>query len=525
MGKRKRKIAVGDCETDPFKLGRVPKPFIWGYFDGEEYHEFENASEFVAFVEEEPQIIYFHNGGKFDYFYMLHEMEAFREVTIINGRIAKFKIGEAEFRDSINILPVALKTYKKDDFDYTLLEEDVREKHMPKIKIYLENDCRYLYELVMAFIEQYGTNLTVASTALKQWKQIKEIDVPESDAFYYDKFSKYYYGGRTECFKKGIFEGKFESYDINSAYPYAMQFEHPYGLFHIENKEPKDGIKGANFYTIKAESKGALPLRTDKGLTFPHETNIYHVSGWELLAGIETKTVNVLEYIKEVSFPEKRHFKEYVNHFYEMKKKADKSSPEYIFAKLFMNSLYGKFAANPEKYNEFMICEKNFIEAAIEDGYEFSGELGKWALMRKDLLDCKKKYYNICTAASITGFVRAFLFKHIHALNKSGNDVMYCDTDSIFFENNNEKRPFDIGEELGQWEKEYDYTDGAIAGKKLYAFIKENGQYKKASKGCNLSGKEIFAIAKGDEIEYKDIAPVYSVYKKPYFQVRKIRKT
>ena len=33
----KRKLIAIDCETDPFKAGRVPEPFIWGMYDGNEF--------------------------------------------------------------------------------------------------------------------------------------------------------------------------------------------------------------------------------------------------------------------------------------------------------------------------------------------------------------------------------------------------------------------------------------------------------------------------------------------------------
>lgn len=521
----RRKIAVGDCETDPFKVGRVPKPFIWGYFNGEDYEEFETAKEFIEYVYHKKEIIYFHNGGKFDYFYMLEELEPFSDITIINGRMSKFKIGECEFRDSINILPIALSQFQKDEFDYSKLEKEVRHKYKKEISQYLESDCRNLYELVMSFIDLYGVNLTVAGTALKQWGKISEKEIPKSDQAYYETLKKYYYGGRVECFEKGIIKGASESYDINSAYPRAMMEEHPYGTFYIERKKPKGEIKGANFYSVIATSKGALPLRDKTGLNFPHVKELFHVTGWELLAGLKTGTIEIHKFEKEIEYSDKTNFKEYVNHFYEMKKKAIPKSPEYIFAKLFMNSLYGKFAANPEKYNEFMILEKRFIQAGIEDGYEFAGELGKWALMKQPLGDEKKNYYNISTAASITGWVRAYMWENICKVAHNGNDPLYCDTDCIFFRKLNDKNSFEIGEELGQWEKEGEYVEGAIAGKKLYSFINKEGKYKKASKGCNLSGKEIFSIAKGEEISYKDYAPVYSVYKQPYFQVIKIRST
>lgn len=518
-----RKIAVIDCETDPFKLGRVPKPFIWGYYNGKEYHEFTEEKELVSFLSNRREIIYAHNGGKFDYFYILDYLEPFSDITIINGRLAKFSIGDAEFRDSYNILPLPLSAMQKSEIDYEKMEENARHLHMPEIKAYLKDDCVFLYNFVNDFIKNYGVNLTLAGTALKQWRKIGDIGIPDSTQGFYDDFSKYYYGGRVECFKKGVFEGHFQSYDINSAYPFAMLDVHPYSTSYKEKKFEGEFIN-QNFYTIIADSHGALPQRTDNGLNFPRvENELFYSTGWEINTGIKTNTVEVKEVKQEFEFQTLTCFSDYVNHFYEMKKNAANKS-EYIFAKLFMNSLYGKFAANPEKYKETMILDKKYIEAGIEDGYEFAGELGQWALMRQDLAEEKQKYYNVATAASITGFVRAYLWEHICKLKEENKNVLYCDTDCIFFEGRTEPK-FSIGSELGEWEKEGDYTRGAVAGKKLYSFEPEKGKAKIASKGCRLNSKQIFEIAKGKEILYEDIAPIYSVYKEPKFLQRKIKST
>ena len=38
--KDKRRIAVIDFETDPFLADRFPRPFAWGFYDGERYVEY-----------------------------------------------------------------------------------------------------------------------------------------------------------------------------------------------------------------------------------------------------------------------------------------------------------------------------------------------------------------------------------------------------------------------------------------------------------------------------------------------------
>ena len=522
--REKRKIAVIDCETDPFKAGRVPKPFIWGFYDGCIYKEFYNEKDLIEYLKTERLIVYAHNGGKFDYHYILDFLEPFSDLTIINGRLAKFQIGECEFRDSYNILPVPLSAYQKTEIDYSKFEKEVRHKHMREIRDYLKDDCVFLYEFVKDFIDSYGVNLTLAGTALKQWRKISEKDVPESTKGFYQDFSPYYYGGRVECFEKGVFNGNYQSYDINSAYPFLMLQQHPYGLRYDTKTKNISKIVDQNFYTIKAKSDGCLPLRSENGLNFPCEENIFHVSGWEINAGLETNSLDIHDIIKEHEFFEFTDFKDYINHFYEMKKNAANNT-EYLFAKLFMNSLYGKFAANPEKYSETHIVEKKFIDASMDDGFEFAGELGKWALMREGLAEEKQKYYNVVTAASITGGVRAYLWRNIYELRKNGFKPIYCDTDCIFFEGQSEP-PLRIGCELGEWDREGGYSSGAVAGKKLYAFkFEDKDGYKTASKGCRLTGKQIFEIANGNEIFYEAESPIYSVFKEPRFLSRKIKKT
>ncbi len=60
--------------------------------------------------------------------------------------------------------------------------------------------------------------------------KICSVKAPKTTENYYDALKPFYYGGRVECFKKGIIEEKFSVIDITSAYPYAMIFKHPIGV-------------------------------------------------------------------------------------------------------------------------------------------------------------------------------------------------------------------------------------------------------------------------------------------------------
>jgi len=94
-----------------------------------------------------------------------------------------------------------------------------------------------------------------------------------------------------------------------------------------------------------------------------------------------------------------------------------------------------------------------------------------------------------------------------------------------------------MGKELGQWSEDGDFIEGAIAGKKLYAFKyrpgsepddKKTGKkktYKTACKGGKLEASEIYRVARGETVKFTPEAPTYSVFKKPQFVSRDFRLT
>lgn len=515
----KKEIAVIDCETDPFKYERVPEPFIWGFYNPKYgFKYFLDKQEFIEFIESKYITIYAHNGGKFDYHFLLDNIEPFEDLLIINSRLSKFRIGLCDCRDSYNILPFPLSHYKKDIFDYSKMEKNEREKHMPEIIHYLENDCRYLYEIVEQFINEYGSNITLASSAMKYWAKMSGVKPPETTQGFYKEISQYYYGGRVECFKAGIFNDNIQLFDINSAYPNAMLFEHAFSTDYHINDKPGD-IVNQNFYDITCISKGAFPKKEKNNLKFHNddETRNYKVTGWELKTALELNLLENVNITKEIIFYDTINFTDYVEYFYNKKSNSEKGTPDYIFSKLFLNSLYGKFGANPDNYDNFEIIPQEYIDAYCTTGANLRGEMGSWALMSKPLTEEEQRYYNVATAASITGFVRAKLLK---ALNSIENPL-YCDTDAIIFTG---KHKLEVSDKLGDWSSEGEFFEACIAGKKLYALkgIKKN---KMAHKGAKLTYNEIKLIAQGEEIIYKNEAPVFSLIKKPHFIDRKIRKT
>lgn len=526
---------TGDCETDPFKHRRLPEPFIWGHFDGAMYQHFETWEQYYNFLRERKTIVYFHNGGKYDFHLgPLTVLNTHEKVTVINGRLVSAHIGECEIRDSLSLIPVALDQYKKTKIDYGIFEKTERTKTANRERIisYLGDDCRDLYNLITDFQAEMGKHLTLATAAMKSWERISKRKAPHSSKEWFYQFSEWYYGGRVQCFAKGELKGPFYVVDIHSAYPWAMLSKHPYGLEFTELTNPED-YKATSFVEIRAISRGALPWRNERGvMLFPNDNEVrtFKVTGHELIAGLETDTVKVIEFIKTYDFPDQLDFTPYIMHHYEQRQLAKMSGlkGKDIAHKLAMNALYGKFGANPDNYGNYMLVEFDEIEK-IRD-YEFEGMFGRFALMRAPLDEEQENYFNVATAASITGQVRAKLWRAICG----SEGVIYCDTDCIFAR----ETDVELGSAIGQWEKEGIAETAWLGGKKMYllegdfGIDKDTGKrktIKRASKGVQISSSELKDVALGKIVEYKPQAPSFSLYRPPSiersFPTRRVRST
>lgn len=523
-----RPIWTIDAETDPFKYNRIPKPFIWGVYTGTSFHHFAEISELVEFIKDQDVICMAHNGGKFDFHFLLAAINLAVPIKVINGRLVSAHIGKAEIRDSWNLLPVPLRDLgSKLDMDYALMEAGERNKPSVRKRIieYLRADCIVLWEAVTRFEAQYGRYLTQASACLAQWKQISGLEAPKSDREFYDKFADFYYGGRTQVFRKGHTHGPLKVLDINSAYPWAMLDSHPYWTDHVTVANPS-AIAATSMVTLDCISDGALPWRTDHGATiFPsdNERRRYYVPGHEVLAGLETFSIRDVEYIERIDFLSLVSFRPYVEHFWNLRKYA--TGAERVFLKLLLVSLYGKFAANPDNYGQYMAVAMAAMNYYKDEGYEFDGMLGPHALLRADLEDYQSNYFNVATAASITSQVRAKLWRAM----KSATDLCYCDTDSLFCRS----ADVEIGNDLGEWKDEGTIDDLWIAGKKLYVALGDFGKdksgkpivEKKASKGVKASRAKIILASQGKRVRVYNSAPTFRIQKPPMFQKRTITAT
>lgn len=529
----------------------VIAPFLWGVLlDDDRYFEFETVAALVEWLchpEQDGLILYAHNGGKFDYHFLRDHIESDQPISVIAGRLARCRIGGVELRDSLNLFgQTRLADFSKKEIDYKKMRASERNKPevWAEIREYLKYDCESLLRLVSSFLDKFGMQFTQAGAAMKYWKKhhAPANEIPSSTAGFYDRFHPFYFGGRVQCFASGHAREQFSVVDINSAYPFAMLAEHAYSTAHplTTSRLPKneDSINQC-LIELDAVAKGCFPLRAvDGSLYFPDDDSrvrTYHVTGWELVAGLETGTVRIDKIRAVHRFDQQVSFKDYVEHFFALRReaKAAGDKAQDIFAKIFLNALYGKFASNPRKYQEFILSNIGTDEYAkwIQSGYQEEGEWGARSMLFRAVPESKHRYYNVVTGASITGYVRAHLWR---ALNQVSGPL-YCDTDAIAAK---DVSRIDTGDKLGQWKIEAECDEYAIGGKKNYAFhVKDKPRalhvrrqrplaasesagewaelrkgWKIASKGADLSPEEMIKVATGGKVEYQNPVPNFSMH-------------
>jgi len=571
-----RDYSTLDLETDPFKKGRIPRAFAACFFDGKIstlWWHIDCCKMLIELIIKEglkrdgELLVYAHNGGKFDFHYVLEFILMFfqydeLEILCIGSRIVSIKTPAFELRDSFSIIPKPLKSFgNKIDIKIEKLEADVRETHKEEICKYLKQDCVGLYNALGEFFERYGCEITLASTTFQVLKKQFGVKPIKTNLDYDDKFRPYYFAGRVQFFEgslgcNGKQDGvkRYNICDINSAFPKAMMSEHWFGGGYDVMDSAPEVNKEQSFYNIVCDSKGCLPKRSKHGgVEFPVcEQTEFFATGWELFAGLELGLISNLK-IKSVYVPrECQNFQGYVNYFYEMKKNAENPADR-DFAKLFLNSCYGKFALNPREFREVCITKygdkpdlkihkvkgKTIAKVEWEWSYDdlqrgitfwqtpstYLDEYGKPHPQGKPMT-----FYNVCTAASITGCVRAFLQRSI----SSCSGVLYCDTDSIIAADTSSLK---LSDELGDWKLEKECDAVYIGGKKLYCShdyrgkpeLDEKGkpkwkEWKTASKGVRLTVEDLIAVCNGEEREYAFDAPNYSVFSKPSFTKRRVNR-
>lgn len=443
------KKVVFDIET----IGWT-EPYACGFYDGKEFILFEGRDCIKEFLEFylchrfRGHICFAHNGGKFDFSFLLKELcqgefkgKYMIQPMRVGSRIIQIRIEDRnrnvwELRDSIALLPFSLKelTTKfkvhdvKGEFDHEKINwnnwQKLKEEWLP----YLVADCKGLHQVltideqwtIRKFNVSFRRCVTLAQQAMQIFRvNFLEIAIPTYESREKD-IRRAYYGGRTEIFQ--LTGENLHYYDVNSLYPFVMKnYNMPVGI-PVKNYCFTLDKFGIAYVEVEAPADIQIPVlpykqKTKQGykLIFPKG----RFTGWyctpELQKAAELGYKIKIFYGYE--FQQAKLFEKYVDQLYEIKENSESGSVDYIKSKLLMNSLYGKFGQHREK-EQVVMFPKDTIGLEPMD---FFGELPFFLEKRVS----KSKHILPAIAAFVTCYARLELYKVFEKCTP-----LYCDTDS-----------------------------------------------------------------------------------------------
>ncbi len=571
---RKRCIAVLDMETDPFDhVKKTPVfPFLAILYSEnfEPIIMWENdhaalAKRIIREIEALPDryTIYAHNGGKFDYLFLVHKI---RGAVKFKGRgIMCATIGRHELRDSFHIIPEKLAAVQKDSFDYSKLERKRRAAYRDEIIRYCLNDCRYLLDIVKKFVNEFGLKISIGQAAMYEIR--KHYEVEKFSAGWDAYVRQFYFGGRVECLRgSGHFTGDYKLIDTNSMYPYVMaNFRHPIGGFHDYEITGGPVRENTHFIELWCRNRGALIARDENGATTVGiKQGVFKTTIHEFNMAVKLGLISDIKIITCLNCSKSTTFEKFVLPLYnnrlltkqilaDMKRdKLDTTSKfmdikkDDIFYKLLLNNGYGKFAQDPKRYKEHYITDpgehppEEWMRSIYELGYPECEDYIQPCHECETFWIWQKpspgfRYNNVGTAASITGAARAVLMEALH----NSVDPIYCDTDSIICKGWNANMWIDKTA-LGAWDLEDEFSEVIISGKKLYAVMHKTpkrrtaeelerglkSEYTIKSKGvAGVTWQQMLQLLDGAVIPVPNRAPTLTKTGAQYYLTRDIRAT
>lgn len=325
-----------------------------------------------------------------------------------------------------------------------------------------------------------------------------------------DWLMKGFRGGRTEVFSLKEYYGKIGYFDINSAYPYAMKygtFPHPrrhhWSRGHIIIKREIDaGYEGMVNCKVDASEvtdfvKHIPYLGTIDEATMRY---IFPLGKWQghytvfeikkaIALGYKFKFKEAIMYEPSMYQP----FTDFVDLCYEIRDEGSRTGDTMLrdIGKSLSNNLYGKFS---QKAN-FTVLENpdNYKVEDIQDCIQ----MGESILVEKN--DGYALHTNVIWGAYITAMTRDNLYGCMLNAAGSGNEVIYCDTDSLFIFGG--KSPKTHQTKLGALKLENYFSYFRAYLPKTYAYETVEGYKGYRAKGVPSAQRERFLVT--GMVEYK----------------------
>lgn len=541
-GRIPRKRAFYDFETYGWRAGEAVIPVAvgvahgppghrrtWAFIDKASGHSVVEAAftHFTRLALREGIFAFVaHNGGRFDVLFLIQYARQRGwefDMVPVGSTVLVFEVhvpGLARpltFYDSFRIVPASLKRAAEDfqlgtqkllgDDDYavpanTWSETRLREGVIADCVVGLE-----LMERVEGLFEGEGGELraTFSSSALSVVRAKVQVPDMRRCVALNMRAQPAYTGGRTEIFRH-LPAGPLELYDINSAYPWAMAQQLPWGHLQAPPNASQALRKGAagvfEATVVVPECEFPLLPYRDKagGLYFPTGRMRSWWTAAELMQAESWGTRIEKVHDGVVSAEYTHPFAEFVEAFYAKKVGASGAAIK-NFMKLVLNGAYGKFGESPQKKKVRFYSTLADALDALFDGDAFQDGVG--VLSRESDLRCLvhtteswPKQTNYVLASYITALPRI----RITSMLRNAAGAAYCDTDSIHCTNYTSTPGLEIdSKKLGALKHEASGVTAVYYTPKMYSLCVEGDSATKAKgfAGDKITSKVSTLIKKG----------------------------
>ena len=418
---------------------------------------------------------------------IISDLGMFYEIDIMFER--KRRSNKIKILDSLKLIPLPVskiaKSFKmpisKLEIDYNLNRE-IGHILTDEEKAYVTNDVKIVAYALKYFFDNGLRKLTIGSCALTEYKKL--INKKFFNAFYpiptYDKYIRpSYRGGFTylnpkfssKIVKEGIV------LDVNSLYPSVMANELlPYGEpIHFEGKYEENPIYTLYIQSIRCQFEikpGYIPtiqlkystlFSQNEYLTSSNEQEVeLCLTSVDLKLFLDHYNVYNIEYKGGWAFKGTHGlFNSYINKWSQNKINAKKEGNHglYLISKLFLNSLYGKFATATSQREKYpYLKEDGTIGYTMTEAKERDGIY----LPIATFITAYARNKTIRSAQKITD-----------AYNRGESDIefIYADTDSLHLRSKGHKIPDNLEIDpyiLGAWKYESKFIKAKFIRQKCY---------------------------------------------------------
>lgn len=465
---------------------------------------------------------------------LINEMGAFYSMEIY-FKVGKKRPNKVTIYDSLKILNFSVDKIAK-DFNLPIRKLEIDYKAKRNINhiltdeevAYIKNDVEIMARALDILFKMDLTKMTIASNAIGFYKKLNKnfkLYFPELEYTVDENIRRSYKGGFTYLnpIYKEVETDKGIVLDVNSLYPSVMKNEKlPIGEpIYFEGKYENDKLYNLYVQVISCSftlKPNMIPtIQIKNNLSFvPNE---YLESSKGDIVTLTLTNVDLELFLKHYDVYDltfhggykfksiKGLFNNYIDYWSAEKIKAKKegNGARYLISKLLLNSLYGKFGANPNiRTKRPYLDDEKILRFTFNER-----EIGNTVY--------------IPDATFITSYARRKTIETSQAIrdytmNKYKKDYyIYSDTDSIHMLELPEeelKNFIDIDDyKLGAWKLESRFVKGKFIRQKCYIEMDEKGNIhstiaglpKKLSKIINFENFKIGFNTKDYESEVKEI--------------------